>query len=271
VSKQRAVVRAVAFASAIALVVWTARSALLVLPLSRAASLATDALASSLVLALAAFGIASLAGTAPAARLGLRAGVLRARDVAIGVLGVVALSHAAETALRWLDVVSPALVRFDDALAGMDLAGAIYPFAVLTFASACGEELFFRGLLQRGLVRRIGAPGGVALAALAFGAAHGDWLHGAAAFLLGLFLGALAQRADSIRPAIAAHAANNGLALLEKLGGVEPPAGPVATPLALLVALTLCCVSAIALARATPAASLQRPAGPADNGRQPGC
>lgn len=260
--------RAVAYASAIALVVWTARSALLVLPLSRVAMLATDALASSLVLALAAFGIASVAGAPPAARLGLRAGALRARHVAIGALGVVALSHAAESALRWLDVASPALARFDEAFAGVDLEGALYPFAVLTLASACGEELFFRGLLQRGLVRRIGAPGGVALAALAFGAAHADWLHGAAAFLLGLFLGAIAQRADSIRPAIAAHAANNGVALIEKLGGFQPPEGPLGTPVALLLSLTLACVSAIALTRASPAASLQRPDGPADNGRQ---
>lgn len=270
-SLHRAVVRALAFSGAIVGIVLAARLALATLPLSRAAALATDALASSLVLAIASVAIASVAGVPVATRLGLHAGTFGARQIAAGVVAVLSLSHAAETALRWLHVASPALARFDDALGGVDPGGAIYPLLVLSLASACGEEIFFRGLLQRGLVRRLGAPAAIAVASVAFGAAHGDWIHGGAAALLGVFLGAIAHGAGSIRPAITAHAVNNAVALLEKLCQIEWPEGPVATPVNLAIALTLACVSLRSATRKTAASPLQLPEVAADDASRTGC
>jgi membrane protease YdiL (CAAX protease family) len=242
--------RSFGYALAIAAVVLAAQLAFALLPLAPADALALDAAVSALVLALFAFAIASFAAEPAPQRLGFARGRLGRREVAIATLGVLALSHAAEAAVELLGVESPALVRFDAALAGLDPTAALFPFVALTFASAFGEEIFFRGLLQRGLARRLGAPVAIALASLAFGAAHGDWTHGAAAAALGVFLGLVAHTADSIRPAIAAHAANNAVALLEKLAGWELPAGPVATATQLAGALTLACVAAALVLRA---------------------
>jgi membrane protease YdiL (CAAX protease family) len=242
--------RALGYALALVAVVLAAQLAFALLPLSRADALALDATASALALALLAFAVAAFSAEPAALRLGFARGRLGTRHVAIATLGVLALSHALEAAVDLSGAVSPALGRFDDALAGIDPAAALFPFVALTCASAFGEEVFFRGLLQRGLARRIGAPAAIALASLAFGAAHGDWVHGAAAGLLGAFLGLIAHAADSIRPAIAAHAANNAVALLEQLFDWQLPAGPIATPTQLAGAVTLACVACAVVVRA---------------------
>jgi len=247
VSAQR---RALALAFAIACVVFVTKLALATLALSRADALALDALASAVVLALAAGAIACFAPAPVGVRLGLGAGSLGAAQVALATLGIVGLSHAAEAAVRLLGLSSPGLVRFDDALAGLALVDAAFPLLAIGLASAAGEELFFRGAIQRGVATRLGTPAAIAVAALAFGVAHGDWLHGAAAAVLGAYLGIVAARADSIRPAVVAHAANNVVALLEKAGGWDLPAGPVATPLCGIAGVTLACVALATLRKA---------------------
>lgn len=67
------------------------------------------------------------------------------------------------------------------------------------------EELFFRGLLQRALVRRLGPGFGVAISALVFGLTHFDplGLLGLAAF--GVVLGALVEWTGRLGPAVVAH------------------------------------------------------------------
>ena len=89
----------------------------------------------------------------------------------------------------------------------------------LDFAPALSEELLFRGLLLGLLLGRSVKPGtAILLSSLAFGVAHLDPVHGVAATLLGVYLGTVAWAARSIRPAILAHAANNGVALLGASG-----------------------------------------------------
>jgi membrane protease YdiL (CAAX protease family) len=83
--------------------------------------------------------------------------------------------------------------------------------AAIAIAPAIAEETFFRGLLQTRLVARWGRWPGIALSATAFGFIHLDPVQGSVAFLAGLFLGWLAERFESIRPSIAAHATNNAL------------------------------------------------------------
>lgn len=246
--------RALPLALAIPCVVVAARLALDALALSSADALALDALASAAALALAAASLACFAREPLADRLGLRAGSLGGTRIALAALGVVGLSHAAEATLHLAGLTSPGLVRFDDALAGLGPERIAFPLVAIALGSATGEELFFRGLIQRGAARVIGSGGAIAVTALAFGAAHGDWLHGTAATVLGAYLGAIAARAGSIRPAIAAHVANNAVALLEKAFGVELPTGPVATPAGLLLGLTLACVGLLALRGGPPSA-----------------
>jgi hypothetical protein len=240
--------RAAAFAAGIPLVAGAAAAALARLPLAPADALAVESLDAASRLALLAAAGASLSRDGAARRLGLGRGRLRFGAAALGVLGLLGASHALDAALVLAGVDRGAgLARFDAALRGVAPAALVFPLAALALGAALGEELFFRGLLQRGLEGRLGATGAIAVAALAFGAAHGDWVHGAAASVLGLYLGALAWSAGSIRVAIAAHAVNNGIAVLETAAGLRAWAD---APLALLGGLAVAALGLAAVARA---------------------
>jgi membrane protease YdiL (CAAX protease family) len=103
------------------------------------------------------------------------------------------------------------------------------------------EELAFRGYLQTTLSLRRRPGGAIATGAFLFAALHLDPIRFPALVVLGLVFGWLTWRAGSIWPAVAAHAANNGIAmvLLLTVGPAEappPPAGAVGAMLALGVA-----------------------------------
>lgn len=261
----RNLARALAFACGIPLALALAQLVLAHRALDDADALALDALATAVSFALLAASLASLGGAPLGSRLGLARGRLGTRQVAAATVGLVALSHAVHAAIELAGASSPALARFEDALGDLGVAHIVVPLAVLAPASAAGEELFFRGFLQRGLGRAVGPGAAIALASAAFGAAHGDWVHGTAAAVLGLYLGTLVWIADSIRPAIAAHACNNAIALLEVAADVHLPVGPVVTPVSGLLGVTLACVMLWRIRRdAAAAASLQSPAGSAE-------
>jgi membrane protease YdiL (CAAX protease family) len=119
------------------------------------------------------------------------------------------------------------------------------------------EELFFRGYLQTRLVARWGRWTGIALTALAFGLVHMDWVHSTFAFLLGLWLGWMTERAGSIRPAMLVHGANNLLAMvwerwLPSSEGLSSRGLSISVSLSLLALLL--CVLALhrSLGRAAP-------------------
>jgi uncharacterized protein len=257
--------RAFGYASAVVVVVLVARSAIATLALSRAAELALDSIASALVMALAAAALGSFAREPLRERLGLGASGLAPGRVALGALGLVALSHAAEGVVELAGFSTAGLVRFDDALAGLSFDQLLLPLGALALASAIGEELFFRGLLQRGLARRIGTAPAIVLASLAFGAAHDDWTHGAAAAVLGSYLGVIAARTGSIRSAIVAHAVNNAVAVIEKVTELQLPGGPIATPIEIAVGVALAGVALAGIRpRPKPADALQLPDGCTD-------
>lgn len=83
------------------------------------------------------------------------------------------------------------------------VAGAV-PFA---------EEVVFRGILLDACRQRMGSTGAVIISAVAFGLVHAEPSIIVATGLLGVVLGWLRVRTDSLWPPIALHAANNGLAL----------------------------------------------------------
>lgn len=84
------------------------------------------------------------------------------------------------------------------------------------------EEFFFRGVLQQGLVARLGALRGLALTALLFGVGHGSpelsaasWLVAASGtFLYGVAFGLLRLWSGSLLAPILLHMAVNGVGLL---------------------------------------------------------
>lgn len=165
----------------------------------------------SLLLALLAVAaVIGLGDPHPLARLGLARGHLRPRVLFLLVLGVLALSFAADSSLRHRGLRERGtLEAFDRTVAGARGSSLLASSLVLGVAPAIGEELFFRGLVQRGLETRLGPGAAIPLASLAFAAIHGDPVHAVAAFVLGLYLGVVAHLAGGIRAAILCHAANN--------------------------------------------------------------
>jgi sodium transport system permease protein len=76
------------------------------------------------------------------------------------------------------------------------------------------EELVCRGFLLHSFVPRFGTTGGVIITALAFGLLHLDPYRFVGTAFLGLLLGYIVVKTDSIFPAMLAHATNNILSYL---------------------------------------------------------
>lgn len=105
----------------------------------------------------------------------------------------------------------------------VELAAVILGVGVL--APVC-EELFFRGMLQRGLTLASGRAGrAIVVAAVIFSAFHFDLVGFLPRFELGLLFGVLFLRYDSLWPGVCAHAANNLVptALYFLAGGATAP------------------------------------------------
>lgn len=76
------------------------------------------------------------------------------------------------------------------------------------------EELLYRGYVQNRLCQAWPAAISILLTAVIFGIAHVDPTHALHVIPLGIWLGVLAWRTESLWPAILGHAANNSLALV---------------------------------------------------------
>ncbi|MCS7027085.1 MAG: ABC transporter permease subunit [Bryobacteraceae bacterium] len=91
------------------------------------------------------------------------------------------------------------------------------PLAVVLFVVAVSpgicEELLFRGLIQNGF-RRLGMWPAILAAALLFGLAHGSIYRLLPVTFLGVVIGYLAWRSQSVIPGMLAHAVNNASALM---------------------------------------------------------
>jgi membrane protease YdiL (CAAX protease family) len=76
------------------------------------------------------------------------------------------------------------------------------------------EELLFRGYMQSRLLRRWPPVVAITASTLVFAAAHMDPLHVVGVLPLGIWLGMVAWRADSVWPAMLCHGINNAIAVV---------------------------------------------------------
>ena len=108
-------------------------------------------------------------------------------------------------------------------------------------APAC-EELTFRGYLQTTLSLRRRPAGAIAAGAVLFATLHLDPVRFPALLVLGGVFGWLTWRGGSVWPAVAAHAANNGLAagLLLALGAADAPGAASVEEVASTLAIGAC-------------------------------
>jgi membrane protease YdiL (CAAX protease family) len=101
-----------------------------------------------------------------------------------------------------------------DTAAAHGLVPIVVLFAFLALGAPVVEELFFRGLVLRGLLGR--APAAVAIVAsgLLFALAHFEAVQFAGLAAFGVVLGLLAWWTGRLGPGMAAHAAFNAAAVL---------------------------------------------------------
>ncbi|HYD41082.1 MAG TPA: type II CAAX endopeptidase family protein [Anaeromyxobacter sp.] len=151
----------------------------------------------------------------------------RALPVALGALcGVAGYFAAAGLAGLWISILPRELAeRFPDV--SRIFRGPV-PVQVTITALAAGlapvcEEAAFRGYFQRTLARASGPGVAIAATGVLFAARHLDPLRFAPLVLLGILFGWLSWRAGSLWPAIAAHAANNGVGAATVLSGLVAP------------------------------------------------
>jgi hypothetical protein len=166
---------------------------------------------------LALTGVVLSRSPAPGERLGLGRGSLPVPTSLVLLVGFVALSSGLHQSLVSLELRETGSLAEIDAVVREARARApsfLLALLALGIAPGFGEELLFRGFIQRGLVSRLGPPFGVLLSAALFGLAHLDPVHSVLAFLLGAYLGVVTQLSGSIRTAILCHLLNNTLGVL---------------------------------------------------------
>ena len=91
-----------------------------------------------------------------------------------------------------------------------------YPIVMmlaLPVSAAFSEELFFRGTLQRALLKRMPVWAAVGVASLIFAAVHFDWQGFVVRTMLGVLLAVMVLRGRSIFPAMALHFVYDAAAL----------------------------------------------------------
>ncbi len=147
---------------------------------------------------------------------------MRPRDIGVGAAVGVGLQLVAVPLLYWpifrifgdLDVEAPARELADLAVAPLDVA----MFAVMTIVLApITEEVFFRGLLQGALRDRLGPIWALAIASVAFGISHFQWIQFPALLLVGVVNGLIVLRTGRLGAALWSHAAFNAVTVIALL------------------------------------------------------
>jgi uncharacterized protein len=147
-------------------------------------------------------------------------------DIPIGALAGIAgqtlIVWIVYLPLQWVtdvsaeDISEPARELTDRADGGFGIALLVL---IVGLGAPVVEEIFYRGLVQRSLIRRFGPGWGIAGASVLFGFAHMQPLQFPALALAGALFGVLAYRFDRLGPAIVAHVVFNMTAVIALVAG----------------------------------------------------
>lgn len=123
------------------------------------------------------------------------------------------LSHTLPGLDKWIKAQeSDTNALIDRMVQNQSITDLFVNLILMALLPAIGEELIFRGLLQKGLIRITrNVWVGIILSAFIFSAIHFQFLTFLARFELGIILGALFWYSGSLWVSIAAHFAFNGL------------------------------------------------------------
>jgi membrane protease YdiL (CAAX protease family) len=233
--------------------------------------LCASALVVELLFASTALTVALVARAPLHQTLGLRRGGLSRRDLVVLVSGTLAASHALDGALELSGQAEESVLfelpRMLEGARGFRLAAALLAIGV---APGIAEELFCRGLIQRGLTRRYGPWVGIPVASVIFGALHVEPIHAAFAAILGLYLGLVAHWAGSIRAAMACHIVNNLAAVTVAASGIGDVGAGGASPVSVALAGSLAIGCAWTVGRKHRNRATARPGTSPESGIPPG-
>jgi membrane protease YdiL (CAAX protease family) len=146
---------------------------------------------------------------------------VRPLDVPVGIaIGVACqLVLVPLVSLPWILVLGKDLDQLDDAARQLadkatDPLGVVLLVLIVVLGAPVVEELFFRGLLQRSLLRKMGAVPAVAISSFVFALTHFQLLQFLALWAFGAVLGTLAVRTGRLGPGILAHMAFNAVTVI---------------------------------------------------------
>jgi membrane protease YdiL (CAAX protease family) len=144
--------------------------------------------------------------------------------IALCVLGLIIVSSNVD---QFVGIMFPPPKWFTSSF--FDILRARYGFALISFAvlvvSPVSEEVFFRGLVLHGFLRRYGEAKAVLASAILFGAFHMNPWQFSSAVVGGLFLGWLFVETRSLVPCIIGHAINNIFPLVLSFLVIRNPHG----------------------------------------------
>jgi len=155
----------------------------------------------------------------------LRSGILRSGSIRnlpwaiLGTAGLTFLLHAlAEPILRLFPESRPAVEHLAADVRNLRPEIA---WPLVSILVPIGEELLFRGAALRAFRASYGTAAALALTTVIFAVIHVEPPRILVTFTLGLWFGALAVRSGGLAAPVAAHAANNAIALHFARNGVE--------------------------------------------------
>lgn len=90
----------------------------------------------------------------------------------------------------------------------------VFSIITIVIAAPLLEEILCRGIILKGLLQRFPARKAIIISALFFGLVHMNPWQALPAFCIGLFMGWIFYKTNSIIPGIIVHATNNGMAAL---------------------------------------------------------
>lgn len=149
--------------------------------------------------------------------------VFRLRAVNIKPLGISAIIGVAITIVtdeidRLIQLVLPMPDAIRQILEASLKINSVSDFIIITFSAvflaAVLEELLFRGFVQTSFEHHFDITKAVMSTALIFAFFHFNIWWSIQILIMGVILGVLAWKADSVYPAIVVHFINNGMALL---------------------------------------------------------
>ncbi len=130
----------------------------------------------------------------------------------IAPLGIIALGPTSDLLVRAMAHIAPdfslGTLEALSELTRAHPAWVLWP--LLALLPGVGEEVFFRGMIQRSIASPAWAIG---ISAVAFALFHGDPRHVAGVLPLGVYLAWIGHRSRSLWVPVAAHVANNSAAL----------------------------------------------------------